>query len=88
MKERSHSNVMLVMQHFFHKGHLNWHIALVHEGKQPFKCNDCDAIFFTKQNMNGHIKFVYEGKKPFKCNICESNFSQNFLNRHLVPVDR
>ena len=48
MKERRHSNVMLVMQHFFHKGHLNWHIALVHEGKQPFKCNDCDAIFFYK----------------------------------------
>ena len=64
MKEQSHSNVMLVMQHFY-KGRLNGHIKLVHEGKQPFKCND-----FTKQNMNGHINYgsvasVAKGKSSY-----------------------
>ena len=28
---------------------LEKHIKSVHEGKKPFKCNNCDASFTTKQ---------------------------------------
>ena len=54
---------------------MNGHIATVHEGKKPFKCEACDAKFKSKQGMNGHIVTVHEGKKLFKCEICDYGFS-------------
>ena len=82
MKERSHSNVRFVM-----------HIAAVHEGKKPFKCETCDATFarknkFTrKDNLNTHIATVHEEMKPFKCDLCNTKFtSKHSLNGHIAAV--
>ena len=46
------------------------HVASVHEGKKPFKCENCDKSFFYKSDMNKHVASVHEGKKPFKCEKC------------------
>ena len=34
---------------------MNGHIASVHEGKKPFKCDTCVASFTRKPNLNKHI---------------------------------
>jgi uncharacterized Zn-finger protein len=48
---------------------VNGHIASVHEGKKPFKCNICDTSFSQKVNLKRPIVSVHEGNKPVKCNI-------------------
>ena len=35
---------------FFQKKTLNEHIASVHEGKKPFKCNRCEASYTSNKN--------------------------------------
>ena len=64
---------MLILQK---KTNLNGHIAAVHEGRKPFKCNTCDACFSYKQYLDGHIAAVHERKKLFKCNFCDANFAK------------
>ena len=87
MKERNHSNVRLVIINVQKKGILTKHIAAVHEGKKPFKCEACDAKFTSKQGMNGHIATVHEGKKPFKCKPCDYECAQKGqLRKHIVTV--
>ena len=39
---------------------LNLHIASVHEGKKPFKCEICDDQFKLKHELNEHIASVHE----------------------------
>ena len=39
---------------------LNLHIASVHEGKKPFKCEICDDQFELKHELNEHIASVHE----------------------------
>ena len=69
------------------KSNLNKHIASVHDGKKPFKCNICEASFPQKQNLNIHIASVHEGKKPFKCNSCDASFvSKHGLTVHIYSV--
>ena len=61
------------MQHVIQalkKEQINGHIASVHEGKKPFKCNICDASFTQKGEIIGHFATVHEGKKALKGNIC------------------
>ena len=66
---------------------MNIHIASVHEGKNPFKCNVCDTPFFHKANLKVHVESVHKGKKPFKCSECDALFSQKVnLNRHVATV--
>ena len=45
MKERSHSNVKIVMQLLI-KNEI-W-IESVHDGKKTYKCEDCNAVFHQK----------------------------------------
>ena len=35
-------------------------IALVHEGKKPFKCDICDASIGIKRNLSKHLTNVHE----------------------------
>ena len=62
------------------KKKLNKHIASVHEGKEPFKCNICNSSFTQKGQMNGHVALVHEGKKPFKCSICDTSFAEKSMS--------
>ena len=39
------------------------HVASVHEGKKPFKCESCDYRFAQKSDMKRHVALVHEGKK-------------------------
>ena len=78
MKEKSHSNVRLVM-----------HIAAVHEGKKPFKCETCDATFARKNDFTrkDNLNTVHEEMKPFKCHLCNTKFTQKcHLNGHMASV--
>jgi uncharacterized Zn-finger protein len=41
----------------------NGHIKAVHEGKKPFKCNDCGKAFSQGGHLNRHknpLKFTVE----------------------------
>ena len=44
-------------------GHLNKHVATVHEGKKQFKCAICNAVFGQKPHFIKHVLTVHEGKK-------------------------
>ena len=77
MKERSHSNVRLVM-----------HIAAVHEGKNLSNVKHVMLLLQEKiNNLNTHIATVHEEMKPFKCDLCNAKFtSKQSLNRHIDSV--
>ena len=40
-------------------------VAKVHEGKKPFKCDNCDANFSEKSKLKNNVTSVHEGNKPF-----------------------
>ena len=61
MKEKRHSDVVLVILNF--RINLTGHINLVHEGRKPIKCDLFDASFSQKSDLNRHIAAVHEGKK-------------------------
>ena len=66
---------------------LSAHVASVHEGKKPFKCNICDYSSSLKHHMKKHVDSVHEGKKPFKCDICDYTCSQKSnMKRHVASV--
>ena len=52
------------------------HVASVHEGLKPLKCESCDYSSFLKHNMKTDVSSVHEGNKSFKCGICDYRFSQ------------
>ena len=58
MKARSLPNVMCVMQVFSEKSKLNGHIESVHDGKNPFKCNDRGTAFF-QMNCGYSVSMLY-----------------------------
>ena len=75
MKERSLSNVTIVMQ--------------VHEGTKPFKCDTCNAAFTSKQGLKGHIASIHGGTKSFKCTVCDAIFARNtHLSGHQTSIQR
>ena len=53
------------------KGDLNKHVASVHKGKKPFKCDICDYRYPVKTKMKTYFASVHEGYKPFKLNTCQ-----------------
>ena len=62
------------------KTRLNGHMASVHDGKKPFKCEICNVAFTQK-----HMASVHEGNKSFNCNNCDACFAQNnSLNEHIL----
>ena len=66
---------------------LNSHIASVHEGKKPFKCDICNASFTKTGNLNRHVASIHERKKPFYAKISSDSFSsKEHLNEHFVTV--
>ena len=46
------------------KNDLKLHIASVHEGNKPFKCELCDHSFSRKDVLNRHVESVQKGIKP------------------------
>ena len=63
------------------------HIALVHEGNKPFKCELCDHSFLQKGALKIHLTSVHEGIRPFKCELCEHSFShKGSLNQHVPSI--
>ena len=71
---------------------LNLHIASVHEGKKPFKCEICDDQFELKHELNEHIASVHEEENQSAHNdfeqflkSCTARFmSQNHLSRKFL----
>ena len=50
-------------------------LQLVHEGKRPYKCSECDADFAYRQHMKTHIIAVHEKRKPHLCPTCGVGFA-------------
>ena len=72
---------------FAGKSRLNEHVAYVHEGKKPFKCETCQASFADKRNLKSHVSVVHEGKKAFKCSVCNAEFTlKSPLNTHMATI--
>ena len=42
------------------------HVASVHEGKKPFKCDNCDYSCSQKGNLKTHVQSVHDGKNEGK----------------------
>ena len=59
MKERGHSNVKFVIIDV-PKSHLNQHVATIHEGKNPFKCETCECSYSQKSHFNQDGVTVHE----------------------------
>ena len=45
---------------YYHKSHLNRHIASVHDGKKS-ECDQCKKQFSDKENLKRHISTVHQG---------------------------
>ena len=41
---------------------MNQNVALIHEGKKPFKCEMSECNSSQNVNMNIHVKSIHEGK--------------------------
>ena len=55
------------------------HVAVIHEGKKPFKCDICIDNFGEKSTLKKHVTTVHEGRKQFKWNICNAEFGQRVI---------
>ena len=49
-------------------------VPLVHEEKNPFKCEICDFSCAQRNVLKVHVASVHEGDKPFNCDICKYCF--------------
>lgn len=62
------------------------HIASVHEGKRPFKCESCGATFTLKEHLKTH-SYVHTKDNPHKCSLCDASFVQKqALSKHLSTI--
>ena len=56
------------------------HIATIHEGKKPFKCDICNVNFGQKVGLKKHVATVHEGKKhSYKKAKTASQFLKNIF---------
>ena len=79
----SHCKCSICDKESSQKGHLNEHIARVHEGKRPHKYSVCDKVFTRKSKLNEHIASVHEGD----CSVCEKESScKSNMTRHIANV--
>ena len=70
---------------FKHKGHLNVHIASIHEEKK-FECTSCSVKFTQKGSLDKHVASAHEGIK-FDCDLCDVKFTQKgHLKKHVASV--
>ena len=59
------------------------HVATVHEGKKPFKCEVCDYKWYQKSSLENNVASVHTGNKPFTC-VCDYSSSQKSkTNEHV-----
>ena len=59
------------------------------EGKQEFKCLECNKMLATVQSIHSHISYVHKVKeRNHICSKCEKQFLfPYFLKRHLAKCD-
>ena len=68
MKERSHSNVKIVMQLLI-KNEIRF--ESVHDGKKTFKCEDCLAVFHQKGTiLESHHIIITLSVQRYCIHIC------------------
>ena len=58
----------------FQKDYMNKHVASVHEGKNPLKCDNCDYSRYQKTNLNRLFEWINEEKSHSNENY---NWSKN-----------
>ena len=51
---------------FSSKAYMKTHIASVHNGEKPFKCDICDVTFAQKGHMKNHISSIHEREGSLK----------------------
>ena len=54
---------------------MNFETKMIHIGKQPFQCSQCDKKFSGSSNLKAHER-THTGEKPFQCSKCDKSFSQ------------
>ena len=66
---------------------LIWHVQLVHKGKKPFKCENCNIDFEKVKEISRHNKEFHQGENlQLKCNICQKVMTNAYGQRHMVEV--
>lgn len=55
---------------------LQLHMAAVHSGNRPFKCDTCDATFSRKETYmrHGHVN-----NRPFLCSVCGNTYARRHI---------
>ena len=66
---------------------LIWHVQLVHKGKKPFRCENCNIDFEIVKEISRHNKEFHQGENlQLKCNICQKVMTNAYGQRHMVKV--
>ena len=72
---------------FYNAKRLNRHIARIHEGLKPFKCDVCGVHMADKSNLQRHIKVMHKSIGEHDCKLCEKIFITPYeLKQHLLSV--
>ena len=78
---------MRILQSYSHKGDMNRHVASVHEGKRPLKCEFCDNTFSRQSNLIYHVSSVHEDKKLYNCEFCTQTFTLRCcMNEYVASI--
>ena len=60
------------------------HIAVVHRGERPYKCDQCDQTFCYSNALKEHKDTIHEGVM-FTCQYCSKQMNRIAnLNKHMV----
>lgn len=63
---------------------LTEHQEIVHQGKKPYKCDQCDRSFSKKSHLERHA-YVHSKDKPLHCLVCGKGFTTGQqLRRHEI----
>ena len=69
------------------KKSFNDQISSVHEGKKPYRCDNCEISFSSRNDLLGHNLSVHKKKKPYKCETCTYDFStKTHLYNHIAAI--